>query len=134
MRPLDELPATARRHLAACPVCQRTLAVERMNRRLLAALAETPEPPAEFAARVLRALPVARIAAPADPWRPAWMFLPAFAAAVAALFLLPAPGLESDLPGPLSFQELSVGEQVVFGGDVLSPDLVLSAVLEGGAP
>ncbi|HEX7551121.1 MAG TPA: hypothetical protein VF579_11175 [Candidatus Methylomirabilis sp.] len=133
-RPPAELPATTRRHLAECPACQRALAGARLTRRAVAALAEAPEPPAEFAARVLRALPVARIAAPADPWRPAWMFLPAFAAVVAALFLLPAPSLESDLPGLLARSDLSVGEQLVFGGDALYPDLVLAAVLEGGAP
>jgi hypothetical protein len=62
------------------------------------------------------------------------VFLPAFAAVVAALFLLPAPGLESDLPGLLSFSDLSVGEQLVFGGDAPRPDLVLAAVLEGVGP
>jgi hypothetical protein len=62
------------------------------------------------------------------------VFLPALAAVVAALVLLPAPGLESDLPGLLSFSDLSVGEQLVFGGDTPHPDLVLAAVLEDVGP
>lgn len=133
-RPPAGLPATTRQHLAACPACHRALAAARVTRRALAALAEAPKPPAEFAARVLRALPIVRITVPADPWRPAWVFLPAFAAVVTALWLLPAPGLDSDVPGLLSVSELSVGEQLVFGGDALSPDRVLAAVLDGDAP
>ena len=133
-RPPAGLPATTRQHLAECPACHRALAAARVTRRAIAALAEATEPPAEFAARVLRALPIARVTVPADPWRPAWVFLPAFAAVVVALFLLPAPGLESDLPGLLSFSDLSIGEQLVFGGDAPHQDLVLAAVLEGGAP
>jgi anti-sigma factor RsiW len=133
-RPPAGLPAATRQHLAECPACHRALAAARVTRGAIAALAETPEPPAEFAARVLRALPIARIVAPADPWRPAWMFLPAFAVVVAALFLLPAPILESDPAGLLSLSDLSDSEQMVFGGAALSPDLVLAAVLEGGAP
>ena len=84
--------------------------------------------------RVLLALPVARIAKSADPWRPAWIFVPAFAAVVAALFLLPAPSFESDLPGLLPFCDLPAGEQLVLGGNALSPDVVLAAVLEDGVP
>ena len=133
-RPPAGLPAATRQHLAECPACHRALAAARVTRWAIAALAEAPEPPAEFATRVLRALPIARITVPADPWRPAWVFLPAFAAVVAALLFLPAPGLESDLPGLLSFSDLSVGEQLVFGGDAPRPDLVLAAVLEGVGP
>jgi len=133
-RPPDDLPATIRQHLTGCPACHRALATARVTRRAVAALAETTEPPVEFAVRVLRALPVARIVVPADPWRPAWMFLPAFAAVVAALFLLPAPILESDPAGLLPLSDLSDSEQMVFGGAALSPDLVLAAVLEDGAP
>ena len=133
-RPPAELPATARRHLAECPVCKRTLAVARVTRSLVAVFAEAMEPPDAFAARVLRALPVTRIATPVDPWRPAWMSLPALAAVVVALFLLPAPSLESDLQGLLPLCDLSAGEQFVLGGNALSPDLVLAAVLEDDAP
>jgi hypothetical protein len=133
-RPPAGLPAATWRHLADCPACHRALAAARVARGSIAALGDAPEPPAEFAARVLRALLVARIAAPADPWRLAWVFLPAFAAVVAALFLLPAPGLESDLPGLLSLRDLSASEQLVFSGDAPHPDLVLAAVLEDVGP
>jgi len=53
---------------------------------------------------------------------------------VVALFLLPAPSLESDLQGLLPLCDLSAGEQFVLGGNALSPDLVLAAVLEDDAP
>src|SRR3989304_1649598 len=56
--PAAELPSGIRDHLAGCPVCTRSLAVARVTRGLLAAAADTPEPPAGFAERVVAARPL----------------------------------------------------------------------------
>ncbi len=88
--PQATLPPEVREHVAGCAACARALAGARLARGLLAAAAGMPEPPEDFAGRVLRSLPPAPAPRRAgeDPWAPAWGLLPAFAAAAAALLLL----------------------------------------------
>jgi hypothetical protein len=132
--PPEQLPPWVREHLTSCPGCLGTLESARLSRGLVAAAAEGPAPPAEFAERVLAALPAAgpvRGRAEADPWRPAWGLVPAFAAMAAALLILfqssavPIPG------GLLPVEGLSAGERLVMEARPPDPDLVLAAVLEG---
>jgi anti-sigma factor RsiW len=135
-RPPDQLPAEIQRHLAACPACRRTLAALRMTRGLLAVLADAPELPPRFVDRVLGGLPVGHLPAPrtADPWRPAWGLVPAFAALVAGLVLLnqfvAVPPSISLLPT----DDWSLSEEIAFGVAAPQSDLVLAALLEGDAP
>jgi hypothetical protein len=104
---------------------------------LAAAAAEGPEPPAGFAEGVLAAVPAARPLrgwAQADPWRPAWGLVPAFAAMAAALLILFQfqSGATPIAGGLLPVEGLSAGERLVMEGRPPDPDLVLAAVMEGG--
>lgn len=133
LRPAD-LPEDVRNHLAACPACDRRLAAARLARGLIAAGAETIAPPQGFADRVRTALATRRVGfrADAETWRPAWGLMPAFAAAVAVLFIVYQTG---EIPGPtgfLSSEGLSVGEYLVLGSPGPEMDDIVSAVLEGG--
>lgn len=102
----------------------------------MAVLAEAPEPPPEFADRVLGLIPVGHPAAPGtpDPWRFAWGLVPAFAAMVVGLFLVYQTSLDPNVSGLLPIDDLSSSEHLVFGTAAPQPDLVLAAVLEGDAP
>lgn len=133
LRPAD-LPEAVRNHLAACPACDRRLAAARLARGLIAAGAETISPPQGFADRVRTALAGRKAGsrADADIWRPAWGLMPAFAAAVAALFIVYQTG---EIPGPtgfLSSEGLSASEYLVLGSPGPEMDDVVTAVLEGG--
>jgi predicted anti-sigma-YlaC factor YlaD len=134
LRP-TEVPAEIREHLAGCPACRRALAAARLGRGLLAAAADAPEPPAEFADRVLAALPGTRPSRPeTEMWRLGWGLVPAFAATVAVLVIL-YQFQNGALPGPIglvSMEELSAGERIVLEAAPPEPDLVLTAVMEGG--
>jgi anti-sigma factor RsiW len=130
-----EVPAEIREHLAGCPACARALAAARLSRGLLAVAADAPEPPAEFADRILAALPETRPSRPeTEMWRLGWGLVPAFAATVALLVIL-YQFQNSALPGPIglvSVEELSAGERLVLEAMPPEPDLVLTAVMEGG--
>ena len=132
------MPAWAMDHLASCPTCARLLMRTRLARSLLATANEGQEPPADFAQRVLAALPASRLAWAADPdlWRLGWRLVPAFAATAAMLLILfqfeagvgsmsvgPAPGLVPE-------EGLSASERLVLGGAPPDLDLVLAAVME----
>src|SRR5574341_847822 len=84
------IPSWATDHLAACPTCTRLLMRARLARGLLASAKDGPDPPAEFAQRVLAALPATHVTVATDPelWRLAWRLVPAFAATAALLLLL----------------------------------------------
>jgi len=129
------VPAEIREHLAGCPACTRALAATRLSRGLLAAVADAPEPPAEFADRVLATLPETRPSRPeTELWRLGWGLVPAFAATVALLMIL-YQFQDSTLPGPIglvSVEELSAGERIVLEATPPESDLVLTAVMEGG--
>jgi hypothetical protein len=131
-----ELPETVRRHLAECPACFALLARERLVRGLLAA-AEGIKPSPDFAEKVLASLPrnLAPMPADADPWRPAWGLVPAFAATAAALLLFfvqssPTPGTSGFLPT----EGLSTSEELVLENPAPDWDLVLAAVLGQSEP
>jgi hypothetical protein len=130
-----EVPAEIREHLAGCPACTRALAAARLGRGLLAAAADAPEPPAEFADRVLAALPGPRPSRPeTEMWRLGWGLVPAFATTVALLVIL-YQFQDSAVPGPIglvSLEGLSAGERIVLEATPPEPDLVLTAVMEGG--
>lgn len=130
-----ELPAGIRDHLAGCPACARGLAAARLGRGLLAAAADAPEPPAEFANQVLTALPESRPSRPeADLWRLGWGLVPAFAATVALLVVLYQYQAGSVSPpiGLVPLEGLSAGERLVLEVSPPEPDVVLTAVMEGG--
>lgn len=113
----------------------RTMEGARLSRALVAAAAEGLEPPAGFAERVLAALPPAgpaRGRAEADPWRPAWGLVPAFAAMAAALLILFQSSVTPVVGGLLPVEDLSPGERLVMEARPPDTDLVLAAVLEGG--
>jgi hypothetical protein len=88
-RPTD-MPEAVRNHVAACAACNRRLATARLARGLIVGGMEAISPPHGFADRVRTALVTRRptTRADADVWRPAWGLMPAFAAAVAALFIV----------------------------------------------
>ncbi len=130
-----ELPAGIRDHLAGCPACARGLAAARLGRGLLAAAADAPEPPAEFSDRVLAALPEPRPSrSEADLWRLGWGLVPAFAATVALLVVLHQyqAGAVSPPIGLVPLEGLSTGERLVLEASPPEPDVVLTAVMEGG--
>ena len=128
-----ELPSGIRDHLAGCPVCTRSLAVARVTRGLLASEADTLEPPAGFAERVVAALPETWPSrSEADLWRLGWGLVPAFAATVVLLLAL---SQTSVVPGPVGLlpaEGLSAGERLVLEPASPEPDAVLAAVMEGG--
>ncbi len=133
LRPAD-LPEAVRDHLAACLACDRRLAAARLVRGLIVMGTDAVSPPVGFADRVRTAL-AARNAGSrpeADLWRPAWGLMPAFAAAVAALFIVYQA---SELPGPTGFvssEGLSAGEYLVLGSPGPEMDDIVTAVFEGG--
>jgi hypothetical protein len=130
-----EMPAGIREHLTGCPTCARALAAARLGRGLLAAAADAPEPPVDFADRVLAALPARRPSHPeAEMWRLGWGLVPVFAATVALLLIL-FQFQASTVPGPiglLPMEELSASERIVLEASPPEPDVVLTAVMEGG--
>jgi hypothetical protein len=132
-------PSWALDHLAGCPDCTRLLMRVRLARGLLASAKDGQEPPADFARRVLAALPDSRLTGATDPelWRLAWRLVPAFAATAAMLLMLfqfeggvgsVSVGLT---PGLLPEEGLSVSERLVLGATTSDLDLVLTAVMEG---
>ncbi len=133
------MPSWAMDHLAACPTCTRLLMRARLARGLLASAKDGPEPPADFARRVLAALPASRLTGATDPelWRLAWRLVPAFAATLAMLLILfqfegGAGSVSVGLtPGLLAEEGLSVSERLVLGATPPDLDLVLAAVMEG---
>ena len=133
--PAAELPAGIQEHLAGCPPCARVLASARLSRGLLAAAADTVEPPAQFADRVLAALPTTRASRPeAEMWRLGWGLVPAFAGTVALLTIL-YQYQAGAIAGPVGLpplEGLSTGERIVLESTPTEPDLVLTAVMEGG--
>jgi hypothetical protein len=141
---LAAMPAWAVEHLASCPTCTHGLRQARLARGLLAIASEGPEPPADFAERVLAALPASHPARVTDPdlWRLGWRLVPAFAATAAMLLILfqfeaglgtmsvgVAPG---PAPSLVPVETLSASEDLVLGGAASDPDLdlVLAAVME----
>ncbi len=133
------MPAWAMDHLASCPTCTRLLMRTRLARGLLATANEGQEPPADFARRVLAALPATRVTGATDPelWRLAWRLVPAFAATAAMLLILfqfqggvgsVSVGLA---PGLVPEEGLSVSERLVLGTTPPDLDVVLAAVMEG---
>lgn len=133
LRPTD-MPEEVRNHVAECATCRRRLAVARLAHGLIVARRETISPPHGFADRVRTALAARKhvSGADADVWRPAWGLMPAFAAAVAALFIVYQT---SEIPGPngfLSTEELSAGEYLVLGSPGPEMDDIVTAVFEGG--
>ncbi len=133
LRPAD-MPEAARRHLTACPACSRRLAAARLVREFLVAGTEAISPPAGFADRVRTALAGRRVESrmDLDVWRPAWGLMPAFAAAVAALFIVYQTGEVPRPNGLLSTEELSAGEYLVPGSPGPDLDDIIAAVFEGG--
>jgi hypothetical protein len=133
LRPAD-MPEAVRNHVAACPACGRRLAAARLVRGLIVVGTETISPPERFADRVRTALAARKAGSRAevDVWRPAWGLVPAFAAAVAALFIVYQT---SEIPGPtglLPTDGLSAGEYLVLGSPGPEMDDIVTAVLEGG--
>ena len=132
--PAADMPEGVRRHVAVCPACDRRLAAARLARGLVMAGTETISPPHGFADRVRTAL-AARTTGPradTDTWRAAWGLMPAFAAAVAALFIVYQT---SEIPGPSGFfstDGLSASEYLLLGSPGPEMDDIVSAVLEGG--
>ena len=137
------MPSWAMEHLAGCPTCTRLLMRARLAHGLLASAKDGQEPPADFAQRVLAALPATRLTGATDPelWRLAWRLVPAFAATAAMLLILfqfeggagsvsvgLAPGLA---PGLVPEEGLSVSERLVLGATPPDLDVVLAAVMEG---
>jgi|GEM_PF-696887 len=137
------LPSWAVDHLASCLTCTHALMRARLARGLLATANEGPEPPADFARRVLAALPASRPARVADQefWRLSWRLVPAFAATAALLLILfqfeggvgsVSVGLAPELtPGVAPEEGLSASERLVLGGAPPDLDQVLAAVMEG---
>jgi hypothetical protein len=136
------MPSWAMDHLAGCPDCTRLLMRAHLAHGLLASVKDGQEPPADFARRVLAALPDSRPAGATDPelWRLAWRLVPAFAATLAMLLILfqfeggvgsvsvtPVPGVAQGL---LSEEGLSASESLAFGVSPPDLDLVLTAVME----
>ena len=132
--PPGQLPPWVREHLTSCSHCLRILESARLSRGLVAAAADGPEPPADFAERVLAALPArpAPRRADEDLWRPAWGLVPAFAATAAALLILFQAAAAPVSPGLVPAEGLSSGERLVLAAGPPDPDLVLAAVMEGG--
>jgi len=130
-----EMPAGIREHLTGCPACARAMAAARLGRGLLAAAADAPEPPVDFADRVLAALPARRRSHPeAEMWRLGWGLVPAFAATVVLLLIL-FQFQASTVPGPiglLPMEGLSASERIVLEASPPEPDAILTAVMEGG--
>jgi len=133
--PATEMPAGIREHLAGCLTCARALVAARLGRGLLAAAADAPEPPAGFADRVLAALPETRPSRPeAEMWRLGWGLVPAFAATAVLLMVL-YQYQAGAAPGPVGLvplEGLSASERIVLEATPPEPDLVLTAVMEGG--
>jgi anti-sigma factor RsiW len=133
--PTTEMPGGIREHLAGCPACARALAAARLGRGLLAAAADAPEPPAGFADRVLAALSATRPSRPeAEIWRLGWGLVPAFAATAVLLMILYQYQADASL-GPVGLvplEGLSASERIVLEATPPEPDLVLTAVMEGG--
>lgn len=130
--PPDRLPSSVRDHLTSCADCARALAAARLARGFVSVVTATPEPPDEFARRVLAALPPHPARRPAEPavWRPAWGLVPVFAATAAALLILfqvSAPPVAAEL---IPTANLSLGERLVLEERPPDPDLVLAAVME----
>jgi hypothetical protein len=131
--PTRELPGWVRDHLTTCRTCQRRLAATRLARGLITASVRDVSRSEGFAERVtnvLTRLPPREVS-DGDVWRPAWGLVPAFTAAVIALFVLYQT---SAVPGPTGFfatDSLSEGESLVLGSDAPETDAVLAAVLEG---
>lgn len=133
------MPSWAMEHLAGCPTCTRLLMRTRLAHGLLASAKDGPEPPADFAQRVLAALPATRLTGATDPelWRLAWRLVPAFAATAAILLILfqfdggvgsVSVGLA---PGLVPEEGLSASERLVLGATTPDLDVVLAAVMEG---
>jgi len=133
------MPSWTMEHLAGCPTCTRLLMRARLARGLLASAKDGPEPPADFAQRVLAALPATRLTGATDPelWRLAWRLVPAFAATAAMLLILfqfeggvgsVSAGLA---PGLIPEEGLSASERLVLGATPPDLDGVLAAVMEG---
>lgn len=137
------MPSWAVDHLGGCPTCTRLLMRARLARGLLASAKDGPEPPRDFARRVLAALPATRVTGATDPelWRLAWRLVPAFAATAAMLLILfqfeggvgsVSVGLAPSLaPGLVSEEGFSASERLVLGATTPDLDLVLAAVMEG---
>lgn len=132
--PSAGLPEWVRRHASECPACRRRLAAARLARGLVGAGTEASLPPPGFADRVRTAL-ADRSGVPrpeADVWRTAWGLMPAFAAAVAALFIVYQT---SEYPGPnglFSTEGLSAGEYLLLGSPGPEMEDIIATVLEGG--
>ncbi len=130
-----EMPAGFQEHLTTCPACSQALATARLGRGLLAAAADTPGPPVDFADRVLAALAARRPSHPeTEIWRLGWGLVPAFAAAVAVLLILFEFQVTA-VSGPIGLlptEELSASERIVLDTSPPEPDAVLTAVMEGG--
>ncbi len=140
------MPSWAMDHLASCPTCARLLQRIRVTRGLLATAKEGPEPPADFAHRVLAALPASHLRGATDPdlWRLGWRLVPAFAATAALVLVLfqsevrlgsmtndLAPALAPGLaPGLISEEGLSASEHLVLEATPPDLNLVLAAVME----
>jgi len=133
------MPSWAMEHLAGCPTCTRLLMRARLTRGLLASAKDGPVPPADFAQRVLAALPATRLTGATDPelWRLAWRLVPAFAATAAMLLiLLQVEGGVGSVsvglaPGLVPEEGLSASERLVLGATTPDLDVVLAAVMEG---
>jgi hypothetical protein len=130
------MPPEIREHLMRCPACDRKLAAARLSRGLLSAAADAPEPPVDFADRVLTALAAPRPSrSEAEMWRLGWGLMPAFAATVAVLLML-FEFQATAVSGPnglLPTEGLSTSENIVLGASPPDPDAILTAVMEGGS-
>ena len=133
------MPSWTMEHLAGCQTCTRLLMRARLTRGLLASAKDGPVPPADFAQRVLAALPATRLTGATDPelWRLAWRLVPAFAATAAILLILfqfegGGGSLSVGLaPGLIPEEGLSASERLVLGATTPDLDVVLAAVMEG---
>jgi hypothetical protein len=130
---VGEQPLWIGEHLAACRDCRRRLKAARLAGYAARGPLEAVSPPQDFSLRVVAALPPSAATRPeADPWRPAWGLIPAFAAMLAGLVILYQA---SEGPEPtefLSMDDLSAGEHLVLGSSTPGLDLVLAAVMERG--
>ncbi len=136
----ETIPEPVQDHLLRCPSCSDELALLRLERGILTAAADGPEPSAGFAREVQSALSrLSRrpsVQPAADLWRPAWGLVPAFAATAAALLLLlqvtPATSTQA---GFFPTEGLSTVEQLVLSTSQ-KPDMdqILSAVLGQAEP
>jgi hypothetical protein len=131
--PADRLPPSVRDHLTRCSDCARALAAARLARGLVSVVTAAPEPPQEFARRVLAALPARPARRPTEQglWRTAWGLVPAFAATAAGLFVLFQASASPVAGGLVPTANLSVGERLVLEERPPDPDSVLAAVMEG---